>query len=679
MSYEFKREDAFNFADAQHCETREKGDELEFKYCPYCNGGNGNMRDEWTFAINLKKGAFNCFRASCEHKGFFMELCRDFDFRVDLNEPKIYKQLPQVKPQSKSEAVKYLESRGIGEEITRKYNITVDKNNPKILVFPFYDETGKLQFIKYRKTDFKKGIDKNKEWCMKDTMPILFGMNHCHDFEKPLICTEGQIDSLSVAEAGFENAVSVPTGATGFTWLTPCWSWITQFREVIVFGDCEHGKITLLDTLMARLPKETRVKAVPIKDYLGEKDANDILRKYGKGAIRRCIEDAETPKLSNVKMLSDVQAVDLNKMDKIKTGLLELDQTIRGMAKGQLVILTGKRGEGKSTFMSQIVADALDQKRNVFVYSGELADFHFKRWLDYQIAGPNNLQPVKLDYKDGEYDYVLPDDVEEEINTWYRGRAYIYDNNYLIEDGGTEFETLPETIEKAILQYNVELVCIDNLMTAMEAVTEQSNLYLAQSNFVGKLKMIAMKYSVVIILVAHPKKSSQYENQDDNDLVAGSADITNKADIVIKYSRCDPEKYECDSLIKVTKNRIVGRLRMNNDNAIKVFYNEASKRIIGKAEVEQNIPDKRYGWEFLDSWKQKKARLYGAEQSAEQSGEEAETREEERDSLEENARMNQRQNQGQNQKQGQKQNREQVQNSFAGFTELTDEDGGLPF
>lgn len=95
--------------------------------------------------------------------------------------------------------------------------------------------------MKYRNTKFRKGIDKNKEWSEADTMPILFGMKQCSNFNR-LIITEGQIDSLSVAECGFENAVSVPTGATGFTWLANCWDWITQFEEIVVFGDNEHAR-----------------------------------------------------------------------------------------------------------------------------------------------------------------------------------------------------------------------------------------------------------------------------------------------------------------------------------------------------------------------------------------------------------------------------------------------------
>lgn len=610
MSYEFKREDAFGFAASMRIECREKGDELEFQRCPYCDGGTGNKRDEWTFSINLNKGVFNCLRASCERQGHFVELCRDFDYKLEFEQPKIYRQLPQKRPETKPEAIKYLESRGISEKIARQYHITVQDNHPNILVFPFYDEDDRLVFVKYRKTDFRKGIDKNKEWCEKDTMPILFGMDQAKEYDKPLCLTEGQLDSLSLAEAGIPNAVSVPTGASGFTWYTYNLQWMMQFKEIIVFGDCEHGHITLVDGLSARLPNDIIVKCVRQQDYLGEKDANDILQKYGPKSLRYAVEHAEIPRLDNIKQLADVQSMDINKMEKIKTGVDELDRCIRGMVMGQLIILTGKRGEGKSTFMSQIVAEALNQQKSVFVYSGELADFHFKYWLDLQLAGKRNVK----DYPDqfGEKSYYLPDEITQKISNWYRGRAYIYDNNYLTE--GSEFETLPETIEKVIRQYNVQLICIDNLMTAMEAVNEQSNLYLAQSNFVGQLKAIAVKYSVVIILVAHPRKASASDMMDDNDLVAGSSDITNKADVVLKYSRNTNEDYECDSLIKVTKSRLVGKLKTKNEEAVRVNYSPITKRITGTT-YEETRGDRVYGWDDLGK---KEAESMKAEQAAEE-------------------------------------------------------------
>ena len=535
---------------------------------------------------------FKCLRASCERQGHFVELCRDFDFKLEFEPPRIYRQLPQKPIETRDEAVEYLKTRGIGEEVAKRFSITVRKDAKNILVFPFKDAEGRLVAVKYRKTDFKKGRDKNKEWYEADTMPILFGMDQAKDFSKPLIITEGQLDSLSVAEAGIENAVSVPTGASGFTWFSYSLLWLRQFKEIVVFGDCEHGHITLIDGISSRLQNtDILIRCVRPCDYLGEKDANDILRKYGPMAVRFAVEHAELPKLTNVKQLADVQSVDINKLDKIKTGIDDLDRCIRGMAMGQLVILTGKRGEGKSTFMSQIAAEALNQNRSVFIYSGELADFHFKRWLNYQLAGRRHLK----DYQDqfGETNYLLPEETDKAISEWYRDRAWLYDNNAIVD--GTEEEWLPDTIERVIQQHNVQLVCIDNLMTAMERVAEQTNLYLAQSNFVGRLKAIAMKYSVVIILVAHPRKANANESLDDNDLVAGSSDITNKADIVIKYSRCDQEEYGCDSLIKVTKNRIMGTLRTRNEDAVRVHYSDATKRITGDSQNEQY--EKVYGWE----------------------------------------------------------------------------------
>lgn len=577
MSYIFKSEDAFGLARAIGIETHEHGDELFFKFCPKCKGGDHHDKD--TFSINLKTGLFKCFRAGCDYRGHFVELARDFDYDLGFGEKRVYRKLPQKPVVVRDGAVEYMASRGISAEVCKRYELTTRTDNKNILVFPFYDESGTLQFVKYRNMKFRKGIDKNKEWSEADAMPILFGMKQCVGFDR-LIITEGQIDSLTVAECGLDNAVSVPTGANGFTWLANCWDWITRFKEIVVFGDNEHGKITLADTLKARLTQV--IKVVRRKDYLGEKDANDILRKYGKEAVKTAVNNAEVPRLENVKDLSTVESIDLNSLQKIKTNIPEIDRVIGGLVMSQVVLLTGKRGEGKSTFMSQLVCEALDQGENVFVYSGELADYHFKRWLDYQLAGTGNIQSHLNPY--GDYEYSIAKSVLDQISNWYKGRAYIYDNSW-VPDGGEEMETLPETIEKVIRQYSVRLVCIDNLMTAMETVADNSQLNLAQSNFVGKLKQIAAKYDVVIILVAHPRKSKDDFSNDD---VAGSADITNKADVVMSYQRSDST--DCNSILQVTKNRLFGKYAVKDD-AVRLMYSEKSKRIFS------SDGDKHYGWE----------------------------------------------------------------------------------
>ena len=560
--YDFKSKDVFDFASFIGAETKQKGNELFFKYCPQCHGG-GDDKD--TFSVNLQTGAFKCFRASCDYHGHFVELARDFGYKLDNEQERKYRRLPQPKIESKPKAIEYLESRGISAEVAKRYKITTQTHNENILVFPFYDDQNVLQFVKYRKTNFDKRFDKNKEWCEAETMPILFGMAQCEDFTR-LVITEGQIDSLSLATCGIKNAVSVPTGALGFTWLANCWDWINKFQEVVVFGDYEKGKITLIETLEKRL--QMKVKCVRPQDYLCEKDANDILRKYGKEAIIRAVEGAELRDVKYVKRLATVEAVNLRDLPKIRTGIRPLDRVCGGLLRGHVVLLSGKRGEGKSTFMSQLVAEAIEQDNAVFVYSGELPNYHFKNWLDLQIAGANHICTTRNEYNDEEY--YLTEGCVKKINAWYYDKAFIFDNSAVSDD---EYEGLIKVMVDAICRYDIKLVCIDNLMTAMDG-DPNTDIYRQQSTFVKKLEKLAQQYDVAIILVAHPKKSNVAF---DNDTVSGSSDITNAVSFVFNYQRAD-DGDECDSYLMVTKNRMNGKL-MAGDKAIPLYYSEKSKRI----------------------------------------------------------------------------------------------------
>ena len=58
--YEFKPNDAVDFANSIGAKTRMKGDELHFIDCPYCHGSRRG--DKYTFSINLRNGQFKCLR-----------------------------------------------------------------------------------------------------------------------------------------------------------------------------------------------------------------------------------------------------------------------------------------------------------------------------------------------------------------------------------------------------------------------------------------------------------------------------------------------------------------------------------------------------------------------------------------------------------------------------------------
>ncbi len=590
--YEFKTAHAHDFARFIGISAFEKGGQLHFKSCPYCKGiGKGNER---TFAIDLRTGQFKCLRASCNASGNMITLARDFDFSLgsEIDEyyrpKKQYRRLSQPKEKivPKKPAIAYLESRGIDHAVAEQYEITTQSKHDTILVFPFFDEKGILQFVKYRRTDYNPEKHKGyKEWCEKDCKPILFGMKQCKDFGR-LIVTEGQIDSLSVVAAGLHNAVSVPTGAKGFTWVPYCWEWVRKFEEIVIFGDWEHSKMTLLEDFQRRFPN--KILYVQEKDYRGCKDANEILVKFGKAAVREAVEQAKRMPVSRVLSLSEVETVDIYKLPKLKTGIEQLDELLYGgLPFGQVHLIAGKRGDGKSTFASQIIAEAIEQNLNVFVYSGELPNYLFKSWLDFQIAGKQHITEV---IKGDTVSRFITRQNQQLINAWYQDKAYIYDSRIVETD---EQEDLLKTLERVIMQYGIKVILIDNLMTALDLDAEKyTDRYDRQSSFVKRLTKLALRYDVIILLVAHRRKNGY--SADANEEVSGSSDITNLAGVILSYDR-DKELPTQQRRLIVSKNRLFGKLELKG---FVLDYEERSKRIYGWGDS----VNRQYSWDKSDGF-----------------------------------------------------------------------------
>lgn len=590
--YEFKRDDAYDFARHIGIQTKNKGDELMFNTCPYCNGG-ANRKDKGTFSINLNTGQFKCLRASCGVSGNLVTLSKDFDFSLGsmadeyYRSKKEYKKLktPSKPIEPKPQAISYLENRKISKEIAEQYEITVQTDKQNILVFPFYDEKGILQFVKYRKTDFDKEKDKNKEWCEANCKPILFGMKQCKDFTR-LVITEGQLDSLSVATAGIDNAVSVPTGAKGFTWLPYCWNWINQFEEIVVFGDYEKGNISLLDELSKRL--KVPIKHVKEEDYKDCKDANEILIKYGVVQIKVCIENAVRKSIRQIIDLADVEDENPYLIEKLGTGIRQIDTILNGgLPFGGVTIVAGKRGEGKSTLASQIMINAVEKGYTCFAYSGELTNKSFKSTVDFQIAGPNHI--IEATNIDGDKYNTISKTNRSLISNWYRGKYIMYDNGCIDDD---ETVGLIELIETAILQYSSRVILLDNLMTAIDLVdVGNGDKNEKQSLFVKKLARIALRHNVLIILVAHKRKN--HFSTDENDEISGSGDISNLATVILSYEK-DNELQEGQRLVKITKNRLFGRLETKG---IILDFDGKSRRIYGALDD----VNREYSWNKQDN------------------------------------------------------------------------------
>ena len=176
----------------------------------------------------------------------------------------------------------------------------------------------------------------------------------------------------------------------------------------------------------------------------------------------------------------------------------------------------------------------------------------------------------------GVTDYSVEANAENALSEWYSKRMHIYDNGIIDEKKGEE-ESLLETIEKAIRQYGCRAIFIDNLMTAIE-YDGKSDIYLEQTEFTRALALMAKRYNVLVVLIAHPRKrtGANFSNDD----IAGSANITNLADVVLRHSKPEPKTVADldnppDRVLQVWKNRLTGR----TGNGIGLYYDERSRRL----------------------------------------------------------------------------------------------------
>lgn len=591
-----------------------KGDEYILEICPFCKGGE--RRDKNKFAINIKTGQYKCHRSKCNVEGNLWTLTKDPSINYSLPEPEKRENRKhthsfKVSEDHDEQAAEWIEqNRKIPKEVTYKYRLAFGTDKFKslynmegnrivarpenVLIWQFTNPSGnKTLWYKFRKTEGNgpKEWSISKDFVLENNKyhvePCLFGMGECDYKESYVIMTEGQFDTLAVAAAGYGNVVSVPTGASGFAWFDEneeSKDFLKRFDTLIVFGDREGDKITLLEEMSTRF--NGRIKHVRIEDYKDCKDANDLLRKYGTEQIRQCIDNAEELEIEHLKKMKDIKRVNMSELPRIKTGIPTLDEYLLGFFFGQVITLTGRSGDGKTTLASLFVANALEQHIPTVIYSGEIPDWMVKEWLVLQLAGPNNLEisgrgtDIKLE-------------IYEQIEAWepFSENCYVYSVDDLdVNNSEDDSISLLETIKKAILRAGVKFIVIDNLMTAMN-FADDSDLNKIQSAFMKQLKYIAKAYEVIILLVAHPKKPPSRKDQAiGKEDIAGSANIGNLSDTILTYSRPSDEAAH-QREIYVLKNR------WNNDKgvggtSINLYFNESSKRISEQKEFNWS-----YEWE----------------------------------------------------------------------------------
>ena len=499
-------------------------------------------------------------------------IIKDFNLNIDviINESDRKPKKPPTKHESYNDAIlNYCNKRSISKATLDYVGVKRNFNNKdgNSVCFEYRNELGEHLCNKYRFTS--KNANPKMKFEEGTNVNTLFNMDKVN-ISEPLLITEGEFDCLSAIEAGFKNAVSIPSGVNSTNqWITSNWTFIEQFEEVIIWFDNDEAGIKGAREVFNRLPNSS-VKIVRCEVA---NDINELLHKYGKLAVLKQIEKASTPTLEGVATLDMIEDFDVHEAETLKTGIDYIDDKLVGMVFGSLNVLSGRNGSGKSTILNQIyIAEAINQGYKTFLFSGELIGGNVKYWLLQTLA--NEDQFAEYTAKDGhKYKKVTIQSKEKIVNDM-KDRFFLYDSD------DYRIEAIIEKMTILAKRYGVRVFVIDNLMTVESSLKDK---YEAETDIVKKLKNFAKKYNALVHLVAHPRKSMNDEIEKDD--VAGSANITNLADYVTTISRAKDDEVEYDAILKILKNRHTGvnvgkRLMFNIER--KRFYSSETEKELNK-------------------------------------------------------------------------------------------------
>lgn len=508
--------------------------------CPNTFAHNNGDRDP-SMSWDEKANQFYCFACGMKidlygyykdhlnysHQEIIRELLGE---EVDHTRTNIHKartsfleEIKKVEPLSK-DCIDYIKLRGITEETMTKFKLGTYKGD---IAFPYYKYES---LIGYKTRRPMKDPGKPKMKNITGSKPFLYNMQNIDLENKELVICEGEFDAMIISQCGFTNVVSVGAGANSLaTLFDQAKDFLSNFEIFIIVSDNdEAGK-----KMDKAFVEEFGAKAKLIDKKLYKRnDINEEHAKFGKDKVIELIESARF-KIEGRRDLEKIPYKGLaSKSGKyIPTGLNAIDYGLNDLAPGATTLISGRSNGGKSTFVKQIVANAIDKDNKVYLMSGEGDQEVLLNELYQAVIGRDEkyYDTVKINKR---YKKEPKADILRKLQKWHYGKLTLFNK------GDSRLKTIDELIsmlEMEIKFNNYNLVVIDNLMSILSV--QASEKYEQQADFMQRLCDLASAYNTHIILVLHPNKT--YKKGDDMDFeqISGTSDLYNKADNIIVVKR----------------------------------------------------------------------------------------------------------------------------------------------
>jgi len=479
-------------------------------HCPQCSNTRKNKRDK-CLSVDIDKGLFNCH--NCGFSG-----TTKFEKKKDFIRPE------KIKVNLTERVIKWFVNRGISEPTLQHWKIgeslqyfpQVGKKR-RAINFNYYREN-ELVNVKYR--------DGQKNFKMVSGAELIFyGLDNIKTMEKIFI-VEGEIDALSLHEAGIYSVCSVPNGASKgnqrLEYLDNCFEYFKDKKEIILCTDNDNPGIELRNELARRFGAY-RCKYV---DFGAFKDANEILTTKGAETLRNVIKTAKNFPLEGVLNLDNIwQSVltyNENGVKNYSIGLPNADNYFK-MELGQWSVVTGIPNSGKSDVMDQIccnMALKYDMRCAMFAPESFPYEGHIKR-----IANKLNETNCNNDQLNQTKDFI------QDHFFWVK-----------IDLENLTLKGILNAFRDLVFQKGIN-VCVIDPWNMLDHSAQRDHSYIGRA--LSEITQFCQQTNTHLFLVAHPRKieseNGRYKKPTLYD-ISGSADFFNKAYNGLIVYRCIGER-----------------------------------------------------------------------------------------------------------------------------------------
>jgi len=468
-------------------------------------------------------------------------------------------------------------SRSISEQTVKQFKITQSDTyfaqigeKAQSINFNYY-KNNQLVNVKHRAVDKKAfGLEKGCEL-------VLYNLDNVEKDKDYIFITEGEFDALALGEfyQSPKNILSVPNGAStgrkqNLTYLDN--NVFDGKKLYLLFDDDRAGKL-LTDAFISRFGSHRCLVPTYPK---GCKDLNDVLITYGNDGVATTLESFKYP---NITGITDVRDFEHKIWDYWENGYPKGDRVgLQGLDPllsfrgGELTMVTGISGSGKSEFLDYIMV--------------ELSKQHDWKWAVCSMENPGDIHTTKIiekylkanltdiyDSETGEIFYHKADreQIKEALAFSYNYFNYI-EHATTLKDGEKHRSVLSidyilDQAKKLVSMYGTKGLVIDPWNTIEHDIKNNELETNYVSRILSKIIAFAEDYNVHVFLVAHPTKGVTINGVDRvatlND-ISGSGNFFNKTHNGISVFREKDKDKNPDNLVEVhvqkVKFKFVGTL-----------------------------------------------------------------------------------------------------------------------